>query len=183
MFQNHLLSVFDNTRLVTFDEKVYDKILAINSQEGERVELDEPVNAQVRKAEAQTHTLAMNLRPSPHHHIPFVIFCHISHSLAQLIFQFSNTGNLPILCGKSNCAYSFDDSVVAVCLWAFFFPFFPPRLIANKMISHKTTNRLVQSLDLTIFGSQRLFLLPCEYIPVYLCLVSCDYIVGTTSCD
>ncbi|XP_076466904.1 dynein axonemal heavy chain 5-like [Babylonia areolata] len=44
--QNHLLSVFDNTRLVTFDEKMYDKILAINSQEGERVELDEPVNAQ-----------------------------------------------------------------------------------------------------------------------------------------
>ncbi|XP_070190341.1 dynein axonemal heavy chain 5-like isoform X2 [Littorina saxatilis] len=44
--QNHLLSVFDNTRTVTFDEKVYDKILAINSQEGERVDLDEAVNAQ-----------------------------------------------------------------------------------------------------------------------------------------
>ncbi|KAK3724620.1 hypothetical protein RRG08_041104 [Elysia crispata] len=44
--QNHLLSVFDNTRLVTFDEKVYDKILAINSQEGEKVDLDEPVMAQ-----------------------------------------------------------------------------------------------------------------------------------------
>ncbi|XP_046353935.2 dynein axonemal heavy chain 5-like isoform X1 [Haliotis rufescens] len=44
--QNHLLSVFDNTRLVTFDEKVYDKILGINSQEGEQVLLDEPVNAQ-----------------------------------------------------------------------------------------------------------------------------------------
>lgn len=46
-FQNHLLSVFDNTRLVTFDEKVYDKILAINSQEGEKIDLDESVNAQV----------------------------------------------------------------------------------------------------------------------------------------
>ncbi|KAI8792083.1 dynein heavy chain 5, axonemal [Biomphalaria glabrata] len=44
--QNHLLSVFDNTRLVTFDEKVYDKILAINSQEGEKIDLDESVNAQ-----------------------------------------------------------------------------------------------------------------------------------------
>jgi len=46
-FQNHLLSVFDNTRLVTFDEKVYDKILEINSQEGEIVALEKPVLAQV----------------------------------------------------------------------------------------------------------------------------------------
>ena len=38
--------MFDNTRLVSFDEKVYDKILAINSQEGEKVDLDEPVMAQ-----------------------------------------------------------------------------------------------------------------------------------------
>ena len=45
--QNHLLSVFDNTRTVTFDEQVYDKMTAINSQEGETVQLDEPVMAQV----------------------------------------------------------------------------------------------------------------------------------------
>ncbi|CAF3386329.1 unnamed protein product [Rotaria sp. Silwood1] len=44
--QNHLLSVFDNTKTVTFDEKVYDKILEINSQEGEMVPLKEPVMAQ-----------------------------------------------------------------------------------------------------------------------------------------
>jgi dynein heavy chain len=42
-----LLSVFDNTRTVTFDEKVYDKILALNSQEGENVPLEEAVMAQV----------------------------------------------------------------------------------------------------------------------------------------
>ena len=41
------MSVFDNTRTVTFDEKVYDKITAINSQEGETVQLEEPVMAQV----------------------------------------------------------------------------------------------------------------------------------------
>jgi len=41
-----LLSVFDNTRTVTFDEKVYDKILELNSQEGEMVPLKEPVMAQ-----------------------------------------------------------------------------------------------------------------------------------------
>ena len=44
-----MLSVFDNTRLVTFDEKVYDKILEINSQEGECVPLDAPVLAQVSR--------------------------------------------------------------------------------------------------------------------------------------
>jgi len=41
------LSVFDNTKTVTFDEKVYDKILVLNSQEGEQVPLKEPVLAQV----------------------------------------------------------------------------------------------------------------------------------------
>lgn len=44
--QAHLLSVFDNTKTVSFDEKVYDKILALNSQEGENVPLEEPVMAQ-----------------------------------------------------------------------------------------------------------------------------------------
>ena len=44
--QNHLLSIFDNTKLVDFDEKAYDKIMCINSQEGEKVPLDQPVMAQ-----------------------------------------------------------------------------------------------------------------------------------------
>ncbi|XP_064627182.1 dynein axonemal heavy chain 5-like isoform X2 [Lineus longissimus] len=44
--QAHLLSVFDNTKTVTFDEKVYDKILSLNSQEGENVSLEESVMAQ-----------------------------------------------------------------------------------------------------------------------------------------
>ena len=47
LFQAHLLSVFDNVKHVGFDEKVYDKILTIISQEGETVSLEEPVNAQV----------------------------------------------------------------------------------------------------------------------------------------
>lgn len=46
IFQAHLLSVFDNTKTVNFDEKVYDKILALNSQEGENISLEEPINAQ-----------------------------------------------------------------------------------------------------------------------------------------
>ena len=41
------MSVFDNTRTVTFDEKVYDKIIAINSQEGETVPLESHIMAQV----------------------------------------------------------------------------------------------------------------------------------------
>ncbi|VEL18681.1 unnamed protein product [Protopolystoma xenopodis] len=44
--QAHLLSVFDNTKTVTFDEKFYDKIVAVNSQEGESISLDHSVMAQ-----------------------------------------------------------------------------------------------------------------------------------------
>ena len=45
--QAHLLSVFDNLKTVTFDEKDYDKILAINSSEGEQIQLEKPIMAQV----------------------------------------------------------------------------------------------------------------------------------------
>lgn len=45
--QNHLLSLFDNVYRVTFDEKVYDKVLQIHSQENETMELDTPVLCQV----------------------------------------------------------------------------------------------------------------------------------------
>ena len=47
LFQAHLLSVFDNTKTVTFDEKQYDKIIEINSQEGESIALEESILAQV----------------------------------------------------------------------------------------------------------------------------------------
>lgn len=45
--QAHLLSVFDNLKTVTFDEKEYDKILAFNSSEGEQIQLEKPILAQV----------------------------------------------------------------------------------------------------------------------------------------
>jgi len=44
--QNHLLSIFDNTKSVKFDDKNYDKILDCISQEGEVIPLVEPVIAQ-----------------------------------------------------------------------------------------------------------------------------------------
>ena len=44
--QAHLLSIFDNTKSVSFHEKEYDKILAIHSSEGEFIELEKPVKAE-----------------------------------------------------------------------------------------------------------------------------------------
>ena len=44
--QAHLLSIFDSICSVTFDEVVYDKILAVNST-NETIELEVPVMAQV----------------------------------------------------------------------------------------------------------------------------------------
>ncbi|CAB1349768.1 unnamed protein product [Coregonus sp. 'balchen'] len=44
--QAHLLSLFDNVNCVVFHEKNYDQILSFQSQEGETVDLSEPVLAQ-----------------------------------------------------------------------------------------------------------------------------------------
>ncbi|XP_051241668.1 dynein axonemal heavy chain 5 isoform X2 [Dicentrarchus labrax] len=44
--QAHLLSLFDNVNRVVFNEKIYDQIASFQSQEGETVELSQPVLAQ-----------------------------------------------------------------------------------------------------------------------------------------
>ena len=44
--ENHLLSIFDNTRWLKFHDKEYDCILAIVSKEGEVIQLEKPFKAE-----------------------------------------------------------------------------------------------------------------------------------------
>ncbi|ESN99020.1 hypothetical protein HELRODRAFT_162498 [Helobdella robusta] len=66
--QAHLLSVFDNTKSVTFDHRIYEKMLSLVSQEGETVELTHPVLA-VGHVESWLNDLLVETRSTVHNSI------------------------------------------------------------------------------------------------------------------
>ncbi|GIY15569.1 dynein heavy chain 5, axonemal [Caerostris extrusa] len=66
--QSHLLSIFDNTKSLIFDDKDYNRILAIVSSEGESITLNKPV-----KAEGNVESWLMNLLKMSHQSLHTVI--------------------------------------------------------------------------------------------------------------
>ena len=66
--QAHLLSIFDNTKSVKFDEKVYDKILEIISQEGEVIPL-----VDLTMAQGNVETWLGDLQKSARHSLHKII--------------------------------------------------------------------------------------------------------------
>nr|XP_042899545.1 dynein axonemal heavy chain 5 [Parasteatoda tepidariorum] len=66
--QSHLLSIFDNTKSLVFDDLDYNKILEIVSSEGEKITLNKPV-----KAEGNVESWLMNLLKMSHQSLHSVI--------------------------------------------------------------------------------------------------------------
>lgn len=106
--ENHLLSIFDNTRSLKFHDKEYDRILAIVSKEGEVINLEKPF-----KAEGNVENWLMkflNLSKKAVHAVIRTAYLNITESESFNLIEFLDSFPAQVtFCNKKSKVLSFHN--------------------------------------------------------------------------